>query len=114
MFRNITWKLGSIVDCSNFGALSRPLFQIISDYLIAYTCPALYTMSEDPTMGGKVSPLLEEGEIKSEEDAVCPGTVCKGPEKEGAGVEQSDDDEGVDVHAEADNDEHTADGDAAV
>ena len=51
-------------------------------------------------MGGKVSPLLEEGEIKSEEDAVCPGAACKGPEKEGAGIEQSDDDEDVDSEAE--------------
>ena len=57
-------------------------------------------MSEDPTMGGKVSPLLEEGEIKSGEDAVCLGTVCNGLEKEGAGIEQSDDDEDVDYEAE--------------
>jgi len=57
-------------------------------------------MSEDPTMGGKVSPLLEEGEIKSEEDAVCPGSVCNRSEKEGAGIEQSDDDEDVDSEAE--------------
>ena len=56
-------------------------------------------MSEDPTMGGKVSPLLEEGEIKSEEDAVCPGAVCYRLEKEGAGIEQSDEDD-VDSEAE--------------
>jgi len=51
-------------------------------------------------MGGKVSPSLEEGEIKSEEDAVCPGAAYKGPEKEGARTEQSDDDEDVDSEAE--------------